>query len=87
MKSDSPSGVPSFTPAQALFFAHPAHPGCCALIGTAVPFYGAPSWATPAHDVGRRRLTRDGSCSESLTSCSARMSFLRLKVSKEKDFP
>ncbi|MCY3821255.1 MAG: hypothetical protein OXH52_18200, partial [Gammaproteobacteria bacterium] len=41
MKSVGPSGVPSFTPAQALFFAHPAHPGCCALIGTDVPFYGA----------------------------------------------
>ena len=43
--------VPCFTPAQALFFAHPAHPGlthptrpgCRALIGTNVPFYGAPS--------------------------------------------
>ena len=34
MKSVSPSGVPSFTPAQ-------AHLRFCALIGTSVPFYGA----------------------------------------------
>ncbi|MDE0225051.1 MAG: hypothetical protein OXP28_07950 [Gammaproteobacteria bacterium] len=43
MKSVSPSGEPSFTPAQARFLAHPARPGCCALIGTNVPFDGAPS--------------------------------------------
>ncbi|MDE0224821.1 MAG: hypothetical protein OXP28_06785 [Gammaproteobacteria bacterium] len=43
MKSVSPSGMPPFTPAQALFFAHPAHPGYRALIGTDVPFFGAPS--------------------------------------------
>ena len=41
--------VPSFTPAQALRFAHPTRPGFahptlpapCGLIGTCVPFYGA----------------------------------------------
>ncbi|MDE0224469.1 MAG: hypothetical protein OXP28_04960 [Gammaproteobacteria bacterium] len=43
MKSVSPSGVPSLIPAQALFVAHPARPGCYALIGTDVPFYGASS--------------------------------------------
>ena len=43
MKSAGPSGTPSLIPAQARSLTHPARPGCCALIGTGVPFYGAPS--------------------------------------------
>ena len=41
MKSVNPSGMPSFTHAQALYLTHPARPGFYALIGTCVPFYGA----------------------------------------------